>query len=156
MCDGELSPTGLARTRAIGIERLFDSLKDALNIQELAIVHSTTPSEASSLRERLSSFFTRERIHIARLGPALGVHGGPGTLLLAFRENVSNLKQELTQAWIDKKDFLFIFLDAEAWSTSSVTNHLEVQCRFRPFSIENPANVTIYFVNMIFIRRALV
>ncbi len=97
MCDGELSPTGLARTRAIGIERLFDSLKDALNIQELAIVHSTTPSEASSLRERLASFFTREQIHIARLGPALGVHGGPGTLLLAFRENVSNLKQELTQ-----------------------------------------------------------
>jgi DegV family protein with EDD domain len=98
MRDGELSPIGLARTRANGIERLFDFVRDALSVQELAIVHSTTPDEASSLRERLVSFFPRERVHVARLGPALGVHGGPGTLLLAFREKISNLKQELAKA----------------------------------------------------------
>lgn len=76
-----------------------------MSIQELAIVHSITPDEASSLRERLASFFPKERVHVARLGPALGVHGGPGTLLLAFREKVSNLKQELTKLALPKKTF---------------------------------------------------
>ena len=91
MRGGELVQAGLARTRAKGMERLFDFAKNALNIQELAIVHSTTPDEASSLKERIASIFAEDRIHIARLGPALGVHGGPGTLVLALREKVSGI-----------------------------------------------------------------
>jgi len=94
MRDGELLPAGLARTRAKGVERLFDFVKNVLNIQELAIVHSTTPDEASLLGERIGSIFAEERIHVARLGPALGVHGGPGTLILALREKVSNIRQD--------------------------------------------------------------
>ncbi len=90
MRDGELVQAGLARTRARGVERLFDFARNALNIQELAIVHSTTPDEASSLRKRLASIVDEGRIHIGRLGPALGVHGGPGTLLLALREKVNS------------------------------------------------------------------
>jgi len=90
MRDGELVQAGLARTRARGVERLFDFARNALNIRELAIVHSTTPDEASSLRERIASIVDESRIHIGRLGPALGVHGGPGTLLLALREKVNN------------------------------------------------------------------
>jgi DegV family protein with EDD domain len=86
MRDGELVQAGLARTRSKGIDRLFDLAKNAFNIQELAIVHSTTPDEAGSLKERVASVFDRKRIHISRLGPALGVHGGPGTLILALRE----------------------------------------------------------------------
>jgi len=91
MRDGELVPAGLARTRAKGIERLFNFVKDTLNTQELAIVYSTTPDEASLLRETIGSIFDKEQIHIARLGPALGAHGGPGTLLLALREKVSSI-----------------------------------------------------------------
>jgi len=94
MRDGELVQAGLARTRAKGIERLFDLVKNALNVQEVAIVHSTTPDEATSLRERIASILDRKRIHVARLGPALGVHGGPGTLILALREKVSSIGQE--------------------------------------------------------------
>ncbi len=94
MRDGELVQAGLARTRSKGIDRLFDLVKNTLNIQELAIVHSTTPDEAGSLKERIASIFDRERIHIARLGPALGVHGGPGTLILALREKASSIRQD--------------------------------------------------------------
>jgi len=94
MRDGELLPAGLARTRSKGIERLFDLVKNALNVQEVAIVHSTTPDEASSFRERIASILDRKRIHVARLGPALGVHGGPGTLILAVREKISSIGQE--------------------------------------------------------------
>jgi DegV family protein with EDD domain len=92
MRDGELVPIGNARTRAKGIERLFDIVRNTVGIQELAVVHSTTPDEASSLRERLSSLIDSSHIYMARLGPALGVHGGPGTLIVTFRKKSLGLK----------------------------------------------------------------
>jgi len=94
MRDGELCPAGLCRTRSKGMERLLNLVRNTLNIQELAIVHSTTPDEASSLRERIGAIFDKRQIHLARLGPALGVHGGPGTLILALREKVSSIRQD--------------------------------------------------------------
>lgn len=94
MRDGELSPVGLTRTRTRGVERLFELARNAINIQELAIVHSTTPGEAISLRERIASFLDIKRIHLSRLGPALGVYGGPGTLILALIEGIGDVSQE--------------------------------------------------------------
>ncbi len=94
MRDGELFPAGQARTRSKGIDRLYDLVKNVLNVQELAIVHSTTPDEACSLKERIAPIFDRKRIHISRLGPALGVHGGPGTLILALREKISSIGRD--------------------------------------------------------------
>ncbi len=85
MRDGEIMPAGVVRTRTKGIEKLFDIVRSTLNIRELAIVHSTTPDEATALKKRLAAIIDEDRIHIAKLGPALGVHGGPGTLLLALR-----------------------------------------------------------------------
>jgi len=103
MRDGELVPAGLVRTRSRGIDRLYEMLKNALNIQELAIVHSTTPDEAASLKERIASIFDRKAIHISRLGPALGVHGGPGALILALREKVSSIRQNAGESESSKK-----------------------------------------------------
>ena len=83
--DGELVPAGQVRSRDKGIQRLFDFVKNATDIQDLSILHSTTPDEAQALAERIGSIFPRERITLARLGPGLGVHGGPGVLLVALR-----------------------------------------------------------------------
>jgi DegV family protein with EDD domain len=83
--DGELVPAGQARTRAKGMDKLFEFVKEAENIQDLAVVYNTIPDEAHSLVERISSIFDREKIRIARVGPALGVHVGPGLLIVAFR-----------------------------------------------------------------------
>ena len=83
--DGELVPSGQVRTRSKGIDRLLDFVKNAKEIQDLAILHSTTPDEAQALVERTSSVFPKERTILARLGPALGVHGGPGILAVALR-----------------------------------------------------------------------
>ena len=94
MRDGELHPTGFARTRAKGIERLIDNAKNCLNVQDIAVVHSTTPDEAQKLKERISGICNNIPIYISRLGPALGVHGGPGTLVLALREKAASIKQE--------------------------------------------------------------
>ncbi len=85
MKDGELEPAGQVRTRAKGMDGLFDFIKKTTDIQDLAIVHSTTPDEAQNLAERIGSILPKERITLARLGPALGVHGGPGILFVALR-----------------------------------------------------------------------
>jgi len=84
--DGEVVPAGQARTRAKGIDRLFDFVKNATNIEDLAVAYSTTPDEAQALAERIGSVFPREQIKLVRLGTTLGVHGGPGFLAVAFRE----------------------------------------------------------------------
>ena len=86
--DGELVPSGQVRTRSKGMGQLLDFVKNATEIQDLAILYSTTPDEAQALIESTSSIFPKERTILARLGPALGVHGGPGILAVALRGKV--------------------------------------------------------------------
>jgi len=84
--NGEMVPSGQVRTRSKGMELLLDFVKNAKEIQDLAVLYSTTPDEAQILVERVSSMFPKDRITLARLGPALGVHGGPGILAIALRQ----------------------------------------------------------------------
>ena len=86
--DGEVVPAGKVRTRTKGIERLVDFVENATDIQDLAIVYNTTPDEAQTLAERIGSKFTKDKVSLARVGPMLGVHMGPGALLVAFRVNI--------------------------------------------------------------------
>lgn len=83
--DGELVQAGLARSYAKGIDQLYEFVKNITGVQEVAIVYSTVPDEANSLKKRIGSFISEERIHMARLGAGLGVHGGPGTLIVTAR-----------------------------------------------------------------------
>jgi len=87
--DGEVVPAGQVRTRSKGVDRLFEFAKNAINIEDLAVVYNTTPDEAQSLAERIGSIFAKEKIRIARVGPMLGVHMGPGALVVTFRGKVS-------------------------------------------------------------------
>ena len=52
MREGELHPSGLVRTQTKGIERLIENFKKATNVQEAAVVYSTTPDDAQSIKER--------------------------------------------------------------------------------------------------------
>ena len=88
MKDGEVEPVGQVRSRTNGIDELFDFVKNATDIQDLAIVYITIPDEAENLAERIGSIFTKERIMLARLGPALGVQAGPGILFVSLRVKV--------------------------------------------------------------------
>ena len=81
--DEELAPAGRVRSRTKGIDRLVDFVKNAVDIQDVAIVYNTTLDEAQALLGRMGSLLPKERIRLARLGPALGVHAGPGILLVA-------------------------------------------------------------------------
>jgi DegV family protein with EDD domain len=86
MREGELIQAGLGRSYAKGIDKLYEFVKNAKNIKEMAIVNSTVEEEANLLKKRLSSIVAEEKIRMSRLGAGLGVHGGPGTLLVAVTQ----------------------------------------------------------------------
>ena len=84
--EGEVVPAGQVRSRSKGVERLFSFAESATDIEDLAIAYNTTPEEAQALAERLGSIYTKEAIRVFRLGTTLGVHMGPGGLVVGFRQ----------------------------------------------------------------------
>lgn len=84
MRDGEIVQYGIARSFPKGMDKLIELVKKTNNIHEIAIVHGTLPKEADELRKRISTIVKEDSIIMSRLGPALGVHGGPGTLIATF------------------------------------------------------------------------
>jgi DegV family protein with EDD domain len=83
--DGELVQAAMARSYAKGIDQLFEFVKKYPNLQEVAISHTTVPDEAEALKKRLTSIIDEKKIHMLRVSAGLGVHGGPGTLIVAAR-----------------------------------------------------------------------
>jgi len=91
---GLIGPSGVTRTREKGIERLMEFVKKHLPIDDVSVVYSTSPGEAQTLAESIQSLAPDSRPIMARLGSALGVHGGPGTVAVAVRERDSEAKEE--------------------------------------------------------------
>jgi DegV family protein with EDD domain len=83
--DGVLAPAGRARSRTKSIDMLVEYVKNTPEIQDLAVIYNTTLEEAKALVRRLGSIFDEGKIRLARLGPALGVHTGPGILFVSLR-----------------------------------------------------------------------
>jgi DegV family protein with EDD domain len=77
--DGEVHPEERVRTKALAVERLFQ-IATSYRVQEVAIGYSTNAQEAEQLRRRLIAALPGVTTHVQRLGPVLGVHGGPGVL----------------------------------------------------------------------------
>jgi len=84
--NGEIVRAGLARTYSKAMERLVAFVKRNLPVQDLAIVHSAAFTAAEKLKQELGKLFPEDRILVNQLGAALGVHGGPGMLLIALRK----------------------------------------------------------------------
>ena len=84
--EGEMSPLTRKRSRAAGMDYLYDFVAGFPHIEELAVEHATTPDEADKLVERLSSVFPKERIYRSTVSPVLGVHGGPGAIAVTVLE----------------------------------------------------------------------
>jgi len=78
--DGEIVLMEKVRTRAKALERLYEFVADFPHIEKMGIVYGTTPNEANSLAKRIDVVFPRDRITLARYGPVLGAHLGPGAM----------------------------------------------------------------------------
>ena len=84
--DGETFPVTRVRSRAKALDELFALCARDKRIDEIAIMHTTTPEEAAALAERARAAHPGIRLYVGRFGPVLGVHGGPGMLGLAVVE----------------------------------------------------------------------
>jgi DegV family protein with EDD domain len=82
--DGEFAPLLQVRSHAKGKEKLLEFANSAKDVEDLAIIHSTTPDEAKELVNSITSF-PKARIMVQRVGPVLATHAGPGVLGIALR-----------------------------------------------------------------------
>ena len=85
--DGDVVQAGLARTYLKGMDKLVAYVKNNMPITDLSIAHSASLEKAENLKKHLTDILPEENILISELGPALGVHGGPGVLLVAIRRS---------------------------------------------------------------------
>jgi len=84
--NGEIIRAGLIRSVTKGIDHIQEYVIKRLPLSELIIVHSMVEDKAIRLKKILSNYMSQENISIMQLGSALGVHGGPGVLLVAIRK----------------------------------------------------------------------
>lgn len=84
--DGEMSPVTRLRSRAAGMDYLYNSVASFSHIEELAVEHATTPDDADRLVERLSSVFPKERIYRSTISPVVGTYAGPGAMAVTVLE----------------------------------------------------------------------
>lgn len=84
--DGEVSPLTRVRSRAAGIDYLYNFVAGFASIEGLAVEHATTPDEANELVERLGSLFPKEQIYISTVSPVIGTYVGPQVLSVSVLE----------------------------------------------------------------------
>lgn len=87
--DGEVHPLERARTRARGIERLYELAQEHMPLEDLAVVYSTTPDEAQTLAQRLKPFLPDGEVFLSQVGPVVGTYLGPGVLGIALRRQMA-------------------------------------------------------------------
>jgi DegV family protein with EDD domain len=90
--DGEIIRAGLVRTIKKGMEHIYNYVRNNIPASELTIVHSAVNDRANELKRQLTELVPEEKISIAELGAGLGVHGGPGVLLVALRKSANKGK----------------------------------------------------------------
>jgi DegV family protein with EDD domain len=81
---GEVIPYSQARSRVKGLDQLTDIVSKAGKIKDIAVAYSTTKEDANALAERLSPFADNRKINVFRMGTTLGIHTGPGSLVVAM------------------------------------------------------------------------
>ena len=83
--DGEVHPLERARTRGKAVDRLMELVQEAMPLQELWAMHSTTPQEAQELAQRLAPCVPGGQVLVGRLGSVVGTYVGPGLLGVGLR-----------------------------------------------------------------------
>lgn len=88
MKDGEVAPVTRVRSRAAGVDYLYNFVAGFNKIEGLAVEHATTPDEAAALVERLGKLYPKEQILVANVSPVIGTYVGPHVLSVSILEAV--------------------------------------------------------------------
>jgi len=77
---GEMSPVTRVRSRAAGLEYIYNFVKEHKNIEMLGLEHTTDPMIVDSVAQRFIQDYPKVPIIRSSVSPVLGVYGGPNAL----------------------------------------------------------------------------
>ena len=84
--DGEMAPLTRLRSRAAGLEYMFNFLTRYPNVHSAAVEHTTDTEMADVLVERFKAVFPKAPVYRSTVSPVLGVYGGPNAAACAVME----------------------------------------------------------------------
>ena len=83
--DGSVVPYGRARSFSKGMDQVVRYVGSYKDVEDVLIAWTTTEQEAKALAGRVSAIYKAKPVRIMRVGTTLGVHVGPGAIILALR-----------------------------------------------------------------------
>jgi DegV family protein with EDD domain len=86
--EGEIVPYERTRTRAKAIEGLFTFIEDFPRVQEVTVLYASTSEDVEKLLEKVDPIFPRDRVRVARFGPAISAHLGGGAMGVTVFEGI--------------------------------------------------------------------
>jgi DegV family protein with EDD domain len=84
---GRLEPLAQVRTKSKALSAMLDAVEEQLQgkqMAEVAVCDVDNPDERDAVAEQVGKRFDVSTIYRCTLSPAVGTHGGPGTVGLAF------------------------------------------------------------------------
>lgn len=88
--DGELSPAGRVRGTTKARGKLLDFVKSfsEKEVEGISVEFATgkDKGDAENLLEEIKSLFPKATLYLSQISPVLGVHAGPGALIVTLRE----------------------------------------------------------------------
>lgn len=96
--DGEAYPLTRVRTRRKALDEIVRISVESGRLERATVMHTTTPDDADYVAQEISRRYPEIDVRIGRLGPVIGVHGGPGTIGLAIVLAEEQVSTEGTQS----------------------------------------------------------
>lgn len=78
--DGEIYPLERIRGHKKALMRMVELTRGYHDIEDLVVMHSTTPEDADWLADQVSSLVAPGHLYRACVGPTIGTYLGPGTI----------------------------------------------------------------------------
>lgn len=81
--DGEAFPLARVRTRRKALDELLRTCLEGGRPVEATVMYTTTEDDARFVADEITRRHPGIPVHVGRIGPVIGVHGGPGLVGLA-------------------------------------------------------------------------
>jgi DegV family protein with EDD domain len=85
--DGTIEPLAQVRTKRKATARLLEVVEERLGgrqMAEVSVFDANSPEEGDAIAEQIKERFGVSTVYRTVLSPAIGVHGGPGTIGVVF------------------------------------------------------------------------
>jgi DegV family protein with EDD domain len=85
--DGTIEPLAQVRTKRKAIAQMLEAIEERLGgkpMAEVSVVDANSPQEGDAVAKQVKERFGMSTVYRTVLSPAIGTHGGPGTIAVAF------------------------------------------------------------------------